>query len=218
MAPQYWSNAATLMVAARFLGKSTSRVQTIMSTKSERTLHFDYKVMMLKRSSKSSFMKSAFVFPGGRTSKIDSDYKMWEPLFCQHFGTNSAKLKTLFNNLVPKYMPYMYAFPTGNEALKNSENAHLVFNEQYKSLDEINVGSTLKSMWGIIQHRLSAIRETFEEVGILMYTDKDAYSSNIEDAVIRRPKHVENHDMKEWQSSVNEDSDRFFTMFKELGK
>ena len=73
-----WRDAATLILTARTATANVSpKLTSVQSTtkaedKNVYQSHFDYSVLMLKRSSKSKFMPNAFVFPGGVLSSSDS--------------------------------------------------------------------------------------------------------------------------------------------------
>lgn len=94
---------------------------------------FNYKILSLKRSAKSGYMPSNFVFPGGNISKNDS-HPDWLRLF-EKFGFPQDS----FNDLVPK-----------------------------KNVPQILKSNKNSSVSKHLSFRLCAIRETFEESGILL--------------------------------------------------
>ena len=65
---RYWKDAATLLLAAKL-----PRVES----------GFNYRILMMKRSSKSKFMANAVVFPGGICDKTDFS-PVWEPLLFKY--------------------------------------------------------------------------------------------------------------------------------------
>ena len=217
MPPQYWSNAATLMIAAKFA--QTASVKQLQTGNSAiRNLNFDYKLLMLKRNPKSSFMGSAFVFPGGRTSSVDTNIKNWESLFTRSLEINSSQLFNMMHILAPKHLSMMSVFPKDAQKMSNTSVQFVDLSKPYKHFVKTSVNTDLESMWGIVQHRLSAIRETFEEVGILLYTDKQSLLARHNKGKHNvTPKSIPHEDLLVWQSEINENSSNFFTMFKELG-
>ena len=68
-----WREAATLILTARCVSLP-STIHTTIHTTRQPTLEaatFDYRVLMLQRSSRSKFMPNAFVFPGGVVDQGD---------------------------------------------------------------------------------------------------------------------------------------------------
>lgn len=114
-----WRESASLIVAAK--------------TAAGNPRGCNYKIICLKRSSKSGFMPNNYVFPGGNLSKSDSDPKWMELFQKAGYGQNE-----LIN-------------------LKPTDNVPLIFNN--------HVSSGLPKY---ISLRICAIREAFEECGILI--------------------------------------------------
>lgn len=106
----------------------------------------DYRIMMVKRSALSSFMASAFVFPGGQVEVADFSPR-WIELF-DRLQIDSKRLDEL-NNRVKGPRPPMMT------------------NEQSVTLgdakNEYGVDKTI--LHPNIALRIAAIRETFEETG-----------------------------------------------------
>ena len=114
-----WRESASLILAAKAIFSQPSP--------------FNYKVLCLKRSSKSKFMPDTYVFPGGNISKSDNTLD-WLKLY-EKFGFS----KQAFDDLRP------------------AENVPAVLqNDDENSLPRY------------LSFRICAIRETFEECGILM--------------------------------------------------
>jgi len=89
-----WRDAATLILTAKSpVGKNLPQFSGDLSAPAVCSNHFDYKVLMLKRSSKSKFMPNAYVFPGGVISHADFA-KGWTDLF-RDFGYNDDDLEQL---------------------------------------------------------------------------------------------------------------------------
>jgi len=143
-----WRDAATLMLTAKEAACTHNK--------------FNYKVLMVQRSSKSKFMPNAYVFPGGVISESDFSSD-WLSLF-NRFGVSKDDLEELI--------------------LQNVERPFLM------------KGSTDEFLARDISLRLAAIRETFEECGVLLCRNKDTcsaytFTSLAEQEVQRKAVHKE---------------------------
>lgn len=82
-----WREAASLIILAPGTNDSPHALP-ITST----TVTFDYSILMVKRSGGSSFMASAFVFPGGQVELSDFDHR-WYSLFSK-YGLSAEALNS----------------------------------------------------------------------------------------------------------------------------
>ena len=78
-----WRDAATIMLTAK----------SVSSHSSGPAAHFNYSVLMLKRSSRSKFMPNAYVFPGGVVAESDTS-RDWVTLY-KRLGFNEDDLTSL---------------------------------------------------------------------------------------------------------------------------
>ncbi|XP_013393579.1 nucleoside diphosphate-linked moiety X motif 19 isoform X1 [Lingula anatina] len=177
-----WKDAATLILAAR-RGKSPLQ---LTSQKSPRHIYQDYHLLMLKRSSKSKFMPSAHVFPGGVLDPADYSEEWMEVFQAAGFTTSTAIL----------------------------EHSAAVRPPLYKN----NYGSIIPNEVAL---RICAIRETFEESGILVVKNyEDIFSS----PHIELAKTIRNISsdvaqvsvLEYWQRKVDDSAQNFIGMCKEL--
>ncbi|XP_076030269.1 acyl-coenzyme A diphosphatase NUDT19-like isoform X2 [Oratosquilla oratoria] len=159
MSGQVWKEAATLMLVGRALGSCMWGSQRASS---------DYKILFLKRSSRSTFMPKAYVFPGGVVEKTDFSSE-WLKLFKNH-GHSEEDLKSYFH--CPEPRPSFY---------KNNDT-HVLMAE--------------------VGFRIGAIRETFEECGLLL-------AKNCKFESVKSQDH--------WQKAVHKNDTQFLQMFLELG-
>ena len=156
-----WKNASTLIVAARnrLADRSDHRFSFGRFT-------FDYSVMMLKRSARSSFFAKAYVFPGGAVEAADFD-GTWLLLLAQH-GLSRQRLMSQFMR-ANRPRPPIYSTVCGTEP-------------------EAEIG-----------FRIAAIRETFEETGVLFCrgqaTEEPAWSGD--------------DDIRHWQERIHDDPRQF---------
>lgn len=133
-----WREAASIIIVAK-----TAFAPTI------KHVDFNYKLLTLKRSSKSGYMPGSYVFPGGALCQADAS-KDWLSLY-ESFGFRLDA----FDKLNPKEnRPRLYRDEDSNALAK------------YLSL------------------RIGAIRETFEECGILICR---SYKINYKERVARWP-------------------------------
>ncbi|ELT87307.1 hypothetical protein CAPTEDRAFT_220053 [Capitella teleta] len=147
-----WRNASTIILAA------PSGVASCA---------LNYDVLMLKRSSNSSFFPSAYVFPGGRVSRDDYSEK-WRNLY----ATNGI--------------------PDLEASLPQPK-------EQAPMFVEREFDSTLPSDFA---YRICAIRETFEEAGVLIHKSEQAIDAD---------------ELKSWRKVVHNDASKFVDCCEQLG-
>ena len=130
-----WREASSLIIASR--ASVAEKAQKVC----------DYRVMMVKRSGLSSFMASAFVFPGGVVELADYSPKWWQ-LF-ENLGLTRNDLE-VFSSSVVGPRPPMITQPLTLEEAKRGPS---------EGLDYLPADIAL---------RIAAIRETFEETGIAL--------------------------------------------------
>src|SRR6218665_1561135 len=103
--------------------------------------NYDYSILMVKRSAGSSFMASAFVFPGGAVELSDFD-PSWYDLY-HRYGISDKELdQSISDKIVGPRPPII----TNSITLRKAKNGQRILNPD-------------------IALRISAIRETFEEAG-----------------------------------------------------
>ena len=179
---KYWREAATLILAARIPPQAeTSTVYTSSGTTVNR--NFDYKILMLRRSSKSSFLPSAYVFPGGVASEADFSAE-WNGVFQKVSGKSLVDLAKEIKISGPR--PPMIS----------------------------DAGSHSQTMLGDLAFRICAIRETFEESGLLLAKNK----SSLQRASADAPKgtRFESQKLIDWRQRVDQDPCNFVKLCEEL--
>jgi len=134
---------------------------------------FNYQVLMLKRSSKSSFMPNAYVFPGGVLSKHDFS-KGWMDLLKGN-GISGSDLEELV--LENKDRPFLMGDASPEEVVRRD-----------------------------IAFRLTALRETFEESGILLYRGGDNATAA----------HIFQSDLEKLRVKVHKDPSELLELYKSL--
>nr|XP_050046467.2 acyl-coenzyme A diphosphatase NUDT19-like isoform X1 [Dermacentor andersoni] len=149
-----WKEAASLIVISRaplrdVVGKdlATAMMATVWNNQTERVSRCDYRVLMVKRSSLSSFMANAYVYPGGLCEPCDFSSDWWE-VFAAVGATKEALLRDVCNRAKGPRPPMI------TKPMTLSHN-------QLSSEDHLP---------GDLAYRISAIRETFEETGVLLLT------------------------------------------------
>nr|XP_045610966.1 acyl-coenzyme A diphosphatase NUDT19-like [Procambarus clarkii]XP_045610967.1 acyl-coenzyme A diphosphatase NUDT19-like [Procambarus clarkii] len=161
MAGRLWREAATLIIVSR---------SSQLNVKRHGFSDTDYQLLLLKRNQKSSFMPSAFVFPGGVIDSSDFSQD-WLDVF-KRCGYTASDLLKEFRHQSP--LPEFYA----------NKPAHCILPE--------------------VGFRIGAIRETFEESGILLASHLPGNP-------------FEQRDLEQWRTSVHRDPTRFIKLFQELG-
>ncbi|XP_062845659.1 nucleoside diphosphate-linked moiety X motif 19 [Trichomycterus rosablanca] len=199
---KHWKEAATVILAAGMkhkraveaLWRDTSGSRSALL---QQHVHvppksaFDYEVLLLKRSSKSGFMPSAYVFPGGIVEPVDFSAE-WLELFkafrhLPNFGVSVVKQPI-------ESRPPMFA------------------------ADRVQFGSPIP---GDIAFRICAVRETFEESGVLLVVPTDeaehAKSRNQSDHQLTAlSDRWDRSSISKWRSLVLQNSSNFIQMCKEL--
>ncbi|KAM9302220.1 acyl-coenzyme A diphosphatase NUDT19-like [Gastrophryne carolinensis] len=137
---RHWREAATLILAA---GTQHGNIVLKMANQGAqkgvpKKSMFDYSVLLLKRSQNSGFMPNAFVFPGG-TVEFSDFSNDWMKVFERHIQKPNFGLGVV--KQPPGTRPPMFV------------------------TDRTQFGSLIP---GDVGFRICAIRETFEESGILL--------------------------------------------------
>lgn len=198
---KHWKEAATLIVAAGHrLGADTLLSRTPLSAGNGRShlphkSRFDYDVLLLKRSSKSGFMPNAYVFPGGMVDSSDFSSE-WLDIF-KSFGNS------------PNF---------GLRSVKQSaETRPPIF-----ATDRLKLGSPIP---GEVAFRICALRETFEESGVLLVVskseEKSLFKSTEDRCATEQIPHYKgdepcSSELTKWRSLVNQNPSNFIRMCREL--
>lgn len=135
------SIAKSLVVSSRVIHDEKSKAVASASSAIAKT---DYRILMVKRSGLSSFMASAFVFPGGAVEIADYSSRWWD-IFA-HLGVSKDHLLDKFVRCVTGPRPFMVDDPV------------TVLNAKSNGIDEDFLPAD-------VALRITAIRETFEETG-----------------------------------------------------
>uniref|UniRef100_A0A182PG33 Nudix hydrolase domain-containing protein n=1 Tax=Anopheles epiroticus TaxID=199890 RepID=A0A182PG33_9DIPT len=162
---KYWRDSASLVVLAR-------------DQPAVRHEKYNYKVLVFKRTSNTSFMPNSVVFPGGGFDKQDAS-PGWESFFRERSVSSSA-LKGITQ--VDGARPYIF---------------------QTEGADMLDRNISL---------RLCALREAFEELGVLLVTEEQkqkerlGYSNSLQLA-----------DIDAWQQKIHNGTASFQELHTTLG-
>jgi nucleoside diphosphate-linked moiety X motif protein 19 len=147
-------------------------------------INYNYKVMLLKRSKNMKFASTNYVFPGGKFDKSDESLN-WLNVFYKQKQNKSSNIKDYFKNLF----------------FNNVNRPNVYLN------NDLN-----KKLPSEVSFRLCAIRETFEETGLLIAYKNDQVAEN-------KPKQfssfILDKDLIKWLNRIRENSDEFVNMFLE---
>ncbi|XP_078107908.1 acyl-coenzyme A diphosphatase NUDT19 isoform X2 [Sander vitreus] len=198
---KHWKEAATLILAAGHrLGADCLSARTPLGSSYGRS-HlphkscFDYDVLLLKRSSKSGFMPNAYVFPGGMVDSSDFSSE-WLDIFKSFRNLTNFGLRSVTQPLETR--PPMFA------------------------TDRLKLGSPIA---GEVAFRICALRETFEESGVLLVVPKveeKRLLKSIEDrcATDQVPHNNVSElcgsELAKWRALVNQNPSNFIRMCREL--
>ncbi|GAA6217691.1 nucleoside diphosphate-linked moiety X motif 19 [Lates japonicus] len=198
---KHWKEAATLILAAGHrLGVDTLSSRTPLGSSHGRShlphrSSFDYDVLLLKRSSKSRFMPNAYVFPGGLVDSSDFSSE-WLDIFKSFRNSPSFGLRSV---------------------KQPAETRPPIF-----ATDRLKLGSPIP---GEVAFRICALRETFEESGVLLVVPKPEEKSllkSVEDGcVIDKAPHCKADELRsgeltKWRTLVNQNPSNFVRMCREL--
>ncbi|CAL1529937.1 unnamed protein product [Lymnaea stagnalis] len=206
---KHWREAATLiLVTSTNLTKRGTRLNLTSTSVSkpkmdelnntnktmlitEQELFMDnFEVLMLKRSGKSKFMPNVYVFPGGVA--VDCDFSsQWLPVFNKLGSDVCQKLFCSISVGSPKAAP--------------------MFTRQRDS--------AFSSLPSEVAFRICAIRETFEESGVLLAQPAQkslnqihSQSRSLSPALLHEDANV----ITQWRERVNKDPNEFLKMCLEL--
>ncbi|XP_041376291.1 nucleoside diphosphate-linked moiety X motif 19-like [Gigantopelta aegis] len=188
-----WREAATLiLVTAKHTGKHNIRFTPPVTSSSAKSRGDNLEVLMLKRSSKSSFMPNAYVFPGGVADDADFSEE-WHDVFRV---VGKEKTSALF------------------EFVRRGSPACPIFTRVRDS--------RFSTIPAEIALRICAIRETFEESGVLLVrqiSDLKMMSSEASFGT-RGPLWgsvcTDSTIIERWRREVDEDATKFVKMCKDL--
>lgn len=193
LALKHWKEAATIILAAG-RKRSTDSLSSRTPQSGSHLPHsslYDYHVLLLKRSSKSGFMPNAYVFPGGMLDPSDFSSD-WLDIF-KHF-TRSPSFGLRRVKQPAESRPPMFA------------------------TDRVKLGSPVP---GEVALRICAVRETFEESGVLLVVSKkeeERLLKGVEEDRCDVQHHSEHHvgELTKWRALVNQDPSNFIRMCREL--
>ncbi|XP_063294540.1 acyl-coenzyme A diphosphatase NUDT19-like [Pelobates fuscus] len=185
---KHWREAATLILAAGSQhGNILPKIQNMVQQswpQNPNKTPFDYDVLLLKRSQNSGFMPNVFVFPGGLVDPSDFSND-WIKVFERYQQQPNFGLGLVKQH--PSTRPPMFV------------------------TDRTQFGSLVP---GEVAFRICAIRETFEESGILLVVPE-----NSDVKVIQNTMGVYEHDqelLSKWRQEVQDNPFQFIQMCKEM--
>ncbi|XP_048406060.1 acyl-coenzyme A diphosphatase NUDT19-like [Stegostoma tigrinum] len=197
---KYWKEAATVILTSGirncFVDKGSTSTQACqpphsVSKQETNVIHswlempvFDYAVLMLQRSAKSSFMPHAQVFPGGTVSSSDFSSE-WIQMFQPFCKPPNFKLGTV--KQTSKRPPIL-------------------------AMDRRNLGSEIP---GEVAFRICAIRETFEESGILLVKPNASETCLSSQGAIKLPQY-DQKELANWNQLVRKNAANFVELCKQL--
>ncbi|KAG9509186.1 Nucleoside diphosphate-linked moiety X motif 19 [Fragariocoptes setiger] len=166
--------------------ETSAAAATTTTTSFKSATDCDYRIMMVKRSGLSSFLASAYVFPGGRVELADFSARWWEVF--NRFQLKNEDL-SVFSHSVKGPRP-----PIVSDSRTIAENT---------------VSQTSNLLPADIGLRISALRETFEETGVLLLTRPGDSADSYQPLSDRDNVNV---DLSEWRDKVRKDANMFIDL------
>ncbi|XP_046336974.1 acyl-coenzyme A diphosphatase NUDT19-like [Haliotis rufescens] len=185
-----WREAATLIIVSANKCRNGITFQPVGSSRRTAELKGDnFETLMLKRSSKSTFMPNLYVFPGGVASDADFS-KDWLDIFGQ---AGELSRSNLFN------------FVKGN-----GQGAPMF--SRIRDAEFTAIPSE-------IAFRICAIRETFEESGVLLARNvsnlKQTTVMNVDSPTYGNALKTDSN-INTWRKRVEENASEFITMCRDM--
>lgn len=170
---QPWKEASSLIIASK-----ANNEQFLNNQSSEKC---EYRLLMTKRSAKSSFLASAFVFPGGHLEESDFSSE-WLTVF-KNAGYRQTDLQSVSSRVKGPRPP-------------------IVTNCQTRS-SFVNQNSLEEPLSSDIGLRICAIRETFEETGVLLVERMNLDSKSVP---------LSSSDIEQWRKKVRNNGHEFISL------
>lgn len=189
--PRPWKEASSLIIAAHV--KSPSNPSDSNSIQNVLPLDdCDYRLLMAKRSGKSSYMANAYVFPGGYVELADFSPKWWAVF--EAAGMPRDQLVKFGQNV--------------------SGNRPPIFTEPAILMQQENLNANV--LPSEVALRITAIRETFEEAGLLLLNRHPSQRSSKMDAFAVEANY-DKVDIRAWKKKVHDNPICFAEFCLEVG-
>lgn len=179
--PNPWKEASSLIIAAKvdnsksgLSSKEVKSFQTVLPLDD-----CDYRLLMAKRSAKSSYMANAFVFPGGYVELADFSPKWWAVF--EAAGITRDELANFGQDIAKPKPP--------------------IFTECGVLMQEEHLNANV--LPGDIALRITAIREAFEETGILLLNRAPGRREDSRTSALASESLFANVDLRAWQKKVH---------------
>lgn len=188
---KHWREAATLIiVTARQRGSNVKPNFVNSSASAGVSKGVNFEVLLLKRSSKSKFMPNHYVFPGGVATDVDF----------------SADWISVFDLLGEKNRQNLFDF-----AQRGGKGAPMFSRKRENTFSHIP---------SEIAFRICAIRETFEESGVLIAYNVRQQENSFKPKLWDGPSWAsycnDQSVIDEWRKKVDKDAGEFLRMCQEL--
>ena len=189
-----WNEASSLIIAAKseliskfFTSSDHSSAKEILAADD-----FDYRLLLAKRSEKSSHLANAYVFPGGYVDLADFSAEWWTVF--EAAGISRSQLMALGNHITGSRPPIL------------TDNGLLMQHRACRA-ECLPPGIAL---------RITAIRETFEETGILLLSHPPS-NETWQTGVVSDENLLTEVDRKCWQKKIHDDPSLFAAFCLHIG-
>jgi nucleoside diphosphate-linked moiety X motif protein 19 len=172
---------------------------------------------------KVSFPQGTISYPVHRVNRPNKNAVLTQKIKNERLCSPNFKILALRRSSKNSFFPDSYVFPGGNTDAADSSKDWLDLYEQYglgkyvfeliaslsRKCSKVSiVESQREEVLKSISLRITGIRETFEESGVLLCKSKRAHSSQPS----RWASYLSGHEIKNWQRKVQEDANEFISL------
>lgn len=137
--------------------------QVTSTSRSDLDKKRDFCVLLVKRSAKSRVMPNTYVFPGGTYSHATDSARSWADSYRQAYNLSSLKSEDFVRHLLE-----WEKWPEPRPPLFSKYHSRVEFDKSEDMIDRTGLSRGAKIFPAELGFRICALREIFEETGLLL--------------------------------------------------